>query len=237
MSAILIPAIWYKYNLALKQFETITDSASATSQCNASTYKLTGQVGITISGTSVTGFLAKGNFLNWAAASKLDIEKKILTGGKYDATNSLLIMESRGCLGRRYVKKTALTNSGGSVYYLTLGIRPPESNEKENSLLDDTTRIDIFEITTTGFNNSACQTAITELQQPSPNQGTLKSATEDCMGYTNKDKKVADAMNAFNHSLQNCWYLQSTAHGNPEEARSKAQKTTAKKSMGAQHLP
>ena len=50
------------------------------------------------------------------------------------------------------------------------------------------------------------------MQQPSPNQGTLKSSTEDCMGYTNgNDKKLADTMNAFNHSIQNCWYL--SKHG------------------------
>ena len=29
------------------------------------------------------------------------------------------------------------------------------------------------------------------------------------MGYTNGNKTLADAMNAFNHSLQNCWYLAS----------------------------
>lgn len=196
---------WYSYDLTAKRFATIAD-ADASSHCNSSTYKAAGQVCVSISNNSVTKFLAKGNFLNWAASSKLDIEKKILTGGKYDSSSTSLIMESRGCLGRRYVKKTALTNSTGNTYYLTLGVRPPESTEKENSL-DDMTRIEIFEITTTGFNNAPCQTAITELQQPSPNQGTLKSSTEDCMGYTNKDKKLADAMNAFNHSLQNCWYL------------------------------
>ena len=179
---------WYAYDLTAKKFATVLD-ADATSQCGTSTYKATGQVCVSISNNSVTRFLAKGNFLNWAASSKLDIEKKILTGGKYDSSSSALIMESRGCLGRRYVKKTALTNSSGNTYYLTLGVRPPESAEKENSL-DDTTRIDIFEITTTGFDNSPCQTAINELQQPSPNQGTLKSSTEDCMGYTNKDKKL-----------------------------------------------
>lgn len=36
------------------------------------------------SGTGlVNKFVAKGNYLNWLAASKFDIEKKILTGGKY----------------------------------------------------------------------------------------------------------------------------------------------------------
>ena len=218
------PGTWYNYNLGLQKFEAITDSASATSQCNASTYKATGQVGITISGTSVTGFIAKGNYLNWAASSKLDIEKKILTGGKYES--SALIMESRGCLGRRYVKKTALTNSGGSVYYLTLGIRPPDPNEKENSL-DTTTRIEIFKLTTTGFNNSACQSAINELQQPTPNQGQLKGYTDACMGYTENN-----AQNAFNHSLQNCWYLAKQGEWQPGNGSVQSAEQDCKKVYG-----
>ena len=34
----------------------------------------------------VTAFAAKGRFLNWLMSSKFDVEKKILTGGKYDST-------------------------------------------------------------------------------------------------------------------------------------------------------
>ena len=72
----------------------------------------------------VTKFAARGNFLNWAATSKLDIQKKILTGGKYDSDGSSF-QESRGCLGRRYVKKTAVTEAAErSPTYP--GVRPPE---------------------------------------------------------------------------------------------------------------
>jgi type IV pilus assembly protein PilY1 len=99
----------------------------------------------------------------------------------------------------------ALTDSGSNTYYLTLAARPPEDKEKAHAT-DDTTRIEIFEVTDTGFNNSACQSAIEELSDPSPNQGQIKQDIEDCMSYTNKNKAVADAMNAFNHSLYNCWY-------------------------------
>ncbi|HSN23311.1 MAG TPA: hypothetical protein VLS45_03950, partial [Methylomicrobium sp.] len=66
---------WYAYNQTGKRFETITD---ATSQCSSSTYKAIDRVCVSISSNTVTRFLAKGNFLNWAASSKLDIEKKIL---------------------------------------------------------------------------------------------------------------------------------------------------------------
>ena len=117
---------WYLYSGS--QFATTTESNG----CSGYSYRATGQVCVAVNTGSktVTKFAAKGNFLNWAAASKLDIEKKILTGGKYDSTTSSLVMESRGCLGRRYVKKTAVTNGAGTVSYLTLGVRPPGVERK-----------------------------------------------------------------------------------------------------------
>lgn len=38
-----------------------------------------------VTADAVTCFAARGNFLNWASASKFDIQKEILTGGKYSA--------------------------------------------------------------------------------------------------------------------------------------------------------
>jgi hypothetical protein len=71
---------------------------------------------------SVSAFAATGNFLNWASASKFDIQKNILTGGKYDSVNENLQMESRGCMGRRFVKQVDLAQPG---YRLVLGVRGP----------------------------------------------------------------------------------------------------------------
>ena len=189
---------WYSYSGGA--FSQIADAAA---QCSSYSYKSDGEMCISVGSNSVTKFIARGNFLNWAAASKLDIQKKILTGGKYES--NALVMESRGCLGRRYVKKAPVKDSGGATFYLTLGVRPPESAEK-SSPADDTTRIEVYEITTTGFNNTACQRAIDELQKESPNQGQIKDDTQTCMSYTNKDKLLADAMASFNHSMQDCWY-------------------------------
>lgn len=198
---------WYEYSLSGHTFSLISD-ADAASQCGSYSFKADGQLCVSVGAGSVSKFVAKGNLLNWAAASKLDIQKKILTGGKYES--NALVMESRGCLGRRYVKKVQVRNSGGSIYYLTLGVRPPNASEKFN-LADDATRIEVYEITTTGYNNTACQSAIDELQKPDPNQGQIKDDIEDCMYYTNKDKQVANAMSAFNHSVHDCWYL--SKHG------------------------
>src|SRR6185369_13044247 len=49
--------------------------------------------------TKVTKFLASGNYLNWLTASKFDIQKQILTGGRYSTAEQQLLPESRGCVG------------------------------------------------------------------------------------------------------------------------------------------
>ncbi|MEA2084912.1 MAG: hypothetical protein U9O82_11900 [Thermodesulfobacteriota bacterium] len=84
---------WYVYDFTDNRFEPQTTSAVAKEVCTAADgteYNNDGgtdDVCITIDTTTdpdtVNAFAAKGNFLNWAAASKFDIQKKILTGGKY----------------------------------------------------------------------------------------------------------------------------------------------------------
>ena len=90
---------WYAYESG--RFVKTTAPAA----CSSPTYKKSSggadEICLKVSGSTVSAFAAKGNFLNWAASSKMDIEKKILTGGKYDAANGVLVMESRGCLERR----------------------------------------------------------------------------------------------------------------------------------------
>ncbi|GAG02487.1 unnamed protein product, partial [marine sediment metagenome] len=197
--------VWYKYDETDGQFEesaaTACDNATGT-KYSSSEVCIT--IDISQDSDEVTAFAAKGNFLNWATVSKLDIQKKILTGGKYDPENNRLVMESRGCIGSRFVKQVAVTDSTSS-FYLTLGVRPPEDTEKVGAS-DNTTRIEIFDVTDTGFNNTACQDAIAELQEDSPNQGQIKKDIEDCMGYSPSDQGLADKMSAFNHSIHNCWY-------------------------------
>jgi type IV pilus assembly protein PilY1 len=202
---------WYAYDMTSGQFEAKTATEAGTI-CSSANYTLSGTVCIdideSINPKVVNTFAASGNFLNWASASKLDIQKKILTGGKYDAVNGRMVMESRGCLGRRFVKKIGVTStSNGQTYYLTLGIRPPTDTEKDDAA-DDTTRIEIFEVTDTGFDYGACEQALTELDSDSPSLGNLKGYVEDCMGYENGNPQSVEAnsMGAFNHALQECWY-------------------------------
>ena len=126
------PGTWYYYDQTIEQFEesaaTACDSATGTKYSSS-------EVCITIDTSQdpdeVTAFAAKGNYLNWATASKLDIEKKILTGGKYEETgtygapNNRLVMESRGCLESHFVKQVHVTD-GSDDHYLILGVRPPQ---------------------------------------------------------------------------------------------------------------
>ena len=129
-------SVMYVYNLASEKFElyTAANESQYTSAGGTAYYQDNpGDVWIKIDATpSLTGLVASGNFLNWTTASKIDIQKEILTGGKYDDTNNLLIMESRGCSGQRHVKKIQFQhyNDGSAhdeINYLTLAIRPAKS--------------------------------------------------------------------------------------------------------------
>ncbi len=311
------PTILYVYNLTSEKFE-VWNSSTDDQWYNATgnlyyRFPLAAAVWIKIDSTpSVTGFVAYGNFLNWAAASKIDVQKEILTGGKHDATNNLLVMESRGCSNRRYLKKIQFDryqDTGGNVViednYLTLAVRSPisptfdawenntaysvgnivndvgelyiattagtsngtgasddtgvtwaaytgtiwtngasyaagsvVSDPSKNNTLDEgtlyytaaggtasgtgvdddtgitdwvpynLTHIELFTVTSTGFDHSACQDAVDELKKTSPNQGQLKAYIDDCMGYAEGggSSDEANSNAAFNRAIYNCWY-------------------------------
>ncbi len=299
---------WYAYNFTDGRFEEIT-LLTAVAEYISAEFKRPGELyidGPVSSGelTGVTAFGALGRVLNWAAASKIDIQKKILTGGKYDDSDEEITMESRGCGDRRYVKKLEVTGSLGTAF-LTFGIRPPRAEthdawengvayvvgdvvndagdllkattngtssgtstsddagvtwvsytdtlwtngvtypagavvsdpakantidagqlyftatggttngsgiDDDTGITDwlpyDTTHIEIFRVTPTGFNNDSCQLAIEELAKDSPNQGQLKQYIDDCMGYVSGggSSDAANSHAAFNHAIHNCWY-------------------------------
>ena len=198
------PDKWYAYET--DKFVEITDTAAST-LCGSSTYQKTiggaNDICLTLSGAVFSKIAAKGHYLNWAAVSKMDIEKEILTGGKFDTVNSTLQMESRGCLERRFIKKTDF-DSGDQ---LTLAVRPPEPSEQTSSD-DHTSRIEIYPVTATGYEHGACQQAVEEMQNPSPSLGKLKGFVDTCMAYdATGNSPEASSQAAFNHSVQDCWYI------------------------------
>jgi type IV pilus assembly protein PilY1 len=246
---------WYSYDLVDGRFEKMLDTNN--DQDNEPEARaLCGTTGKVFSGDDVcvkynpeyTGpgdtdppvlaFAARGNFLNWLSASKFDIQKKVLTGGKvYESNNELeLIMESRGCLNHRYVKKTVGVDLTGDITglganseaYLTLGIRIPAEWQngisypansivvtppgcREDNTVEcvgyytsaggtssgtspqndsvtweerdyaDLTQIEVFKVTTTGFDVSGCELAIAEMAKPSPNLGQIKADIDVCL--------------------------------------------------------
>jgi len=304
---------WYMYNFTDNEFEEITPGTATAFCVNAGTEYTSAYLcidgTITTTGgndelTGVTTIYATGNLLNWAAASKLDIQKEILTGGKYDSSDQQIKLESRGCGNRRFIKKVPVTY-GAATHYVTFAIRPPEADTYDawdnntaytagnivsnaggdlyktttggtssgSSPLDDTgvtwaaywetrwhngityaagdlvtdpskdnsvdegriymatnggtasgtgvtddanitwepydlTHIEIFAGNDKGYDNTACQSAVDELNSDNPSQGQLKGYIDDCMGtqrYTGSSGS-ADANNAFNHGIHNCWY-------------------------------
>jgi type IV pilus assembly protein PilY1 len=197
---------WYAYEGGKFVSKGAGDAAAI---CGAATHRKTSggadNVCLNVTGGIFSSLTAKGNFFNWVAASKLDIEKGILTGGKYVADDSTLRMESRGCLERRFIKQTSFDFGGG---YLTLAVRPPTDAEKSDAA-DNATRIELFPVRSSGYNHEACQQAVDEMRKESPNLGQLKVYIDDCMGYPagGGNDPVTASRSAFNHSVTDCWYL------------------------------
>ena len=157
------------------------DTADALSVCSDATgdkYSQDGEICITVTDetifaapplpevivqTSMQAFAARGNFLNWASSSKFDIQKKILTGGKYNSAENQLIGESRGCAGSGFVKQVAVTAAAdSSTNYLVMRIRGANSEDMAGSVpedrnTDDTTRLEIVGLSSAGFDITACQ--------------------------------------------------------------------------------
>jgi hypothetical protein len=211
--------IWYKYDLASGRFIEQSE-ADALLVCSgaADTKYTSNDMCITVDSgpdpDEVTAFAAKGRFLNWLTSSKFDIEKEILTGGKYDATNDELVLESRGCLDKRYIKKATVYKDGVTTtnYYATFAIRPPSEAERDvdkaynSGIYTDSssnTRIEIFKVDTNGFDPTACTAAIDEFVTPPPlggRLGTIQTQTSTCLGVASESAVV------FNQSMQECWF-------------------------------
>src|SRR6185369_8144982 len=135
------PAKKYQFNFTTNRFQeaaSIPSSCAMAAVANQVYCKLiSNTLHLNIDTTDPTQtkyFYASGKFLNWLAASKFDVEKQVLTGGKYvtkvcsndsnkacladgdcgvgntcNAVSAFLQPESRGCVGMGYTKdiKTA----------------------------------------------------------------------------------------------------------------------------------
>ncbi|MBU0945625.1 MAG: hypothetical protein KKE53_14355 [Proteobacteria bacterium] len=170
--------------------------------------------------SGVSAFAASGKLLNWATASKFDIEKKILTGGKYNSDAQRLITQSRGCSSHGFVKEVPVINSGGVSSVITFSIQGPEQDNWIDST-DDTTRISIMGISD-GFVDSdreeSCQTAIDEVAKgDEANQGVVHTNLVDCLDYGGTNNIMAESNSAFNHSVHTCWEIVTKHYSQPSD--------------------
>ncbi len=181
-----------------------TNTAPNTPATSASTYVCVNTTGTAATETVVnnsTGFVASGNFLNWLTASKFDIEKKILTGGKFDTANSVLVAESRGCGGREFLKSLP------GVPNLTFAIRGGTSGGigSTQSLAAEygQSYIDIYAGV---YNAAACLSATNDwigvISGAPPNLGTFQGDSKACVGA---GTTALNPTNMWNHALHNCY--------------------------------
>ncbi|GFO63912.1 hypothetical protein GMPD_18310 [Geomonas paludis] len=139
-------------------------------------------------GKSLVAFVAKGNYLNWLTASKLDAEKQTLTGGKFDG--SYFIPESRGCVGQAFVKDqntadfinfadgTPDPNSSLQVTYTITG----PSNEYNSTAPSNGGQTYINLFGGASFNYGNCQDAITALA--TGGNADIKQTVDSCLAST-----------------------------------------------------
>ncbi|MEC4676840.1 MAG: hypothetical protein VST72_07990, partial [Nitrospirota bacterium] len=182
---------YYEFNSGeAKDYFSERDSLTSLT-CNYQTSYLC--VDINASGL-VRTFAASGKFLNWLSASKIDIEKEILTGGKYDPADQVLIAETRGCMGVRSLK--VVPGLG-----LTFGVKGPTVVSDTLALtVGGQTYIDIFEGT---VDISQCLTAL-ELLASGRRWGPARDAIQACLGF---DEGKSPRYSAFIRSIQACWTL------------------------------
>ncbi len=144
--------------------------------------------------TLVERFVAEGNYLNWLSASKFDIQKQILTGGKYtivnetDGTNGLK-QETRGCVGRRYIKEpitsqTYVVGGTNTGLGITFAIKGPD-HPYSDTLLSPGGQT-ALEIYFGDYNAGLCDTAV-KLIIAGAGKNEITTAIEACLNYSDKD--------------------------------------------------
>lgn len=159
---------------------------------------------------AITTFIASGRFLNWLSASKFDTQKQVLTGGKYDTSKQFLVGESRGCVGRRFIRELPLSvwtyPASPSTNPLTFAVRGPQSQEPDfvnPGTQGGQTRIEIYEA---DYQDTACATAADAWS--SGNYGTAQTNTGSCLDISGSGNTASGrTLSAFNHTMQSCWII------------------------------
>lgn len=152
----------------------------------------------------VTSFIAKGNYLNWLTSSKFDVQKNILTGGKYQG--GALIAESRGCVGRGFVKEalTADYVEGGTNTSLGVTFSVKGAPNTDNYSAPSPGGQTYLYIYLGDYNQGDCQDAI-DAYATAPSHSDINKKLELCLAISNKKDLITDQKITFNQSVQECW--------------------------------
>ena len=148
-------------------------------------------------------FLAKGNFLNWLAMSKLDIEKQALTGGKLVGEGNLnstatasgiLQAEARGCQNKNFIK----TIADAPVTFVVRGPNAWEDDYVENR--GGMTRVDVY---AKPYDTADCLASVAAWQ--ANDMATLKTAANKCTGNQPYVSGVPSMGNIFVEIMTDCF--------------------------------
>lgn len=144
----------------------------------------------------VTKLLASGNYLNWLTASKFDIEKQVLTGGKYLSAATALEGESRGCVGQGFIKDALTANfqnyntdgfetSGNTQLGVSFRVKgPPNTFNPVAPSAGGSTYIDIWASASKVLDFGVCQDAIDAIGSDTSTVAEIKKSVDDCLQNT-----------------------------------------------------
>ncbi|MSN26355.1 MAG: hypothetical protein GJV46_10880 [Geobacter sp.] len=206
------PAQLYKYDFTANEFVEDNTAFSCVAGSGETAKSISGQLCVVYSSANkATVFKASGSYLNWLTASKFDVEKKILTGGKYNGVH--LLAESRGCVGQSFIKKANTadfinfnspeSNNLNTSLGITFGVRGPY--DPVNAAAPSPggqTYLDIFK---GNYNQGLCQLAMDAIV--SGGNADIKKTVDDCLASTTATTAVTKAKVAFQQSMQACWQM------------------------------
>ncbi len=209
-------ASYYNYDIPNGRFTKIS-SFPASGDC---TYYHANKFCVAVDASTppkVTKFSANGNYLNWLSASKFDVQKKILTGGKYDGAD--LVGESRGCVGQGFVKQPLSSNNGNYVeggtntpFPISLQIKGASTSFDATAPSNGGQTSVYFYKGSAPLNYEKCNEAINLLETTNSISNAVKTAVADCIGASGTTDLAGKGKQIFQQSLQECWqYNRSTS--------------------------
>jgi type IV pilus assembly protein PilY1 len=218
------PGSIYSYDSAKGAFvsgATLPTPPCNSSSCAASTQFLYVEMGAKATSypfvRPVAVFTASGNFLNWLSMSKLDLEKRALTGGKFvpdpsdpetdpQKKKGWLQGESRGCHGKRFVKIV----DGLPITFAVHGPLAADFYTNDGPQWDyhyDAGGAGRIEIYDRSYNKSACLSDIEAWRSRNKEQVIAQSAI--CMGNDPVPGPNGDSITSkgqiYNKSIADCY--------------------------------